>query len=243
MSTIVDIVIAILIVLGTYYGARKGLIKTFISFIGLVSIVILSYTLKTYLANFLIDTLPFFNFSGSLEGLTALNILIYNIISFVVIFIILYCILNVILSLTGFVDTLLKFTVIWVIPSKIGGALLGFFETWVFIFLVLFVISQLSFLNITLRDSKLTNIILNHTPMIGSYLLPATVGGEEIYNAIVEYKNDESKTNEDLNLFILQTEINAGLISKEKATELIEIGKIGLGNVMFGKGDNKWLNT
>ena len=193
MSIVVDVVIAILIILGTYGGAKKGLIKTLIGFIGLVSIVILSYTLKSYLANFLIDHLPFFSFGGNLEGLTALNVIIYNIISFVVIFILMYCILNIVLSLTGFVDTLLKFTVIWVIPSKIGGALIGFLETWVFIFLVLFVISQLSFLNITVRDSKFTDIILNHTPMIGSYLRPATLGAEEIYNGIKEFQSDTSK--------------------------------------------------
>ena len=78
MSTIVDIILLAFIILGAYAGSRKGLIKTAVGFVGLVTIIIISYTLKSYLANFLIDVMPFFSFGGELEGLTALNILIYN---------------------------------------------------------------------------------------------------------------------------------------------------------------------
>ena len=70
MGIVIDIILLAFIALGTYLGTRKGLIKTAVSFVGLVAIVIISYTLKSYLANFLIDFLPFFNFGGALEGLT-----------------------------------------------------------------------------------------------------------------------------------------------------------------------------
>lgn len=242
MSTIVDIILIAFIILGTYAGCRKGLIKSLVSFIGLVAIVIISYTLRVYLANFLIDIMPFFNFGGALDGLTSLNVLIYNVLSFVVIFIILNCILNIVISVTGFIDTLLKFTVIWIIPSKIGGAIIGFLEAWIYLFLVVFIFAQFSFSASYIRDSRVANIILNHTPVIGNYLGSASDAAEEIYAGIEEYRNDETKSTNDLNLYILQVEINYGLISKEKATELMETGKIGLDNVIFGKGDNKWLN-
>ena len=84
LSTVVDILIIIFLLLGTYAGWRKGLIKSLVNFVGLITVVILSFYFKTYLANFLIDTLPFFNFAG-LNGLSSINILIYNIISFVLI--------------------------------------------------------------------------------------------------------------------------------------------------------------
>ena len=234
MSTIVDIILVALIILGTYLGTRKGLIKTAVGFVGLVAITIISYTLKSSLANFLIDLLPFFSFGGALDGLTSINILVYNILSFVVIFVLLYCVLNIILALTGFVDTILKFTVIWIIPSKIGGAILGLLEAWVFVFLAVFVASQFNFTNTYIQDSKVSNFILNHTPVVGTYLGGAALAAEEIYKGIEEYSIDESKTKEDLNLYILQIQINYGLISKDKAQELLDIGKIGLGNVMFG---------
>lgn len=242
MSTVVDIILIAFIILGTYAGTRKGLIKSLVSFVGLVAIVIISYALRVHLAGVLIDTMPFFNFSGALEGLTSINILIYNVISFVVIFVILYCILNIVIALTGFIDTLLKFTVIWIIPSKIGGAIVGFLESWIFLFLVVFVMAQFSFTNSLIKDSSLSNIILNNTPVIGNYLGGASKASQEIYAGIEEYANDETKTTDDLNLYILQIEINYGLITKEKATELMEIGKIGLDNVMFGKGNNLWLD-
>lgn len=242
MSLVIDIILVVFIVLGILAGIKKGLIKTLVGFVGLVAIVIISYTLRIYLAEFLIDKMPFFEFSGSLEGLTALNILIYNVISFVVIFILLYCILNIVIAVTGFIDTLLKFTVIWIIPSKIGGAILGFLEAWIFLFLVVFVLNQFNATNGVIKDSNVSQIILDHTPVIGNYLSGAGKAAEEIYDGIETYRNDETKTTSDLNLYILQIEINYGLVSKDKATELMEIGKIGLENVMFGKGDNIWSN-
>lgn len=242
MSIVLDIILIAFIILGTYAGTKKGLIKSLVSFIGLVAIVIISYSLRAPLAEFLIDTLPFFNFGGALEGLTAINILIYNALSFVFIFVLLYCVLNIIIALTGFIDTLLKFTVIWIIPSKIGGAIVGFLESWIFLFLVVFVFAQFSFTSGIIRDSHMADIILNNTPVIGNYLGGASKAAQEIYEEIEVYATDETKTTEDLNLKILQIEINYGLVSKEKATELMEIGKIGLKNVMFAKGGLEWLN-
>lgn len=242
MSLAVSIFLIGFLILGAVAGFRRGLIKSLVSFVGLVAIVIISYTLKTSLANFLIDKLPFFNFGGSLEGLTSLNILFYNIISFVVIFIILYCILNIVMAVTGFIDTLLKFTVIWIIPSKIGGAIIGFLETWVYLFLVVFVLSQFSITNAFVKDSSVANFILDNTPVIGTFLGDAKNAAQEIYEGIEKYKNDETKTTNDLDLYILGIEINYGLITTEKAEELMAIGKIGLENVMFGKGETPWLN-
>lgn len=238
MNLFVDILLLVFLMLGTYVGLKKGLIKSAVSFIGLVAIVIISYVLKTPIANFLIDNLPFFQFSGTIAGLTSLNILIYNLLSFIVVFILLYCILNIIITLTGFIDTLLKFTVIWIIPSKIGGAILGFLESWIFIFLAVFVLAQFSFTNAYIKDSTISNIILNNTPVVGTVLGNASKAAQDIYEEIDKNTKDTSS----LNLTILQIEINYGLITKEKAQELMNIGKLGIDNVLFGRGESLWLN-
>jgi len=242
MSIVVDIILLAFIALGGLAGWKKGLLKSLIGFIGVVAIVIVSYTLKNSLANFLIDTLPFFNFGGVLSGLGSINILFYHLISFIVIFVILYAILNIILTVTGFIDTLLKFTVIWILPSKIGGAIIGLLEAWVYIFLVLFVLSQFSFTNALIKDSTIKNVVLDHTPVVGTYLSGAKVAAEKIYEGIDQFSKDKTKDKDDINLFILQTAINYGLITKEKAQELMDIGKIELENIMFGKGDSLWLS-
>ena len=238
MNIFVDIILVVFLALGAYAGTRKGLIKTAIGFIGLVAIIILSYSLKTPLANFLIDTMPFFQFGGALEGITSINILIYNVISFIVIFILLYCVLNIVISLTGFIDTLLKFTVIWIIPSKIGGAILGLLEAWLFIFLAVFVLSQFSFSNALVSESKVADVILNHTPVVGNFLSGASKAAQDIYEKIETHDGDTNS----LNLTILQIQINYGLITKDKAQELIDIGKMGIDNVMFGKENSLWLS-
>lgn len=234
MEVALDIIIVILIILGTYMGARKGLLKSLVGLVGLIAIIIISYSLRIPLANILIDKLPFFEFSGALAGLTSLNILFYNIIAFVIIFILLYCVLNVIMSLTGFIDTLLKFTVIWVIPSKIGGALLGFIESWLFVFLALFILVQFNFTTSFVTDSKVGNFVLDHTPVVGNFLGGAKEAAKSIYDSVQKYTNGEIESSKEVNIAIINSEIINGLITKAKANELIETGKLELEGVMFG---------
>lgn len=241
MNSVVDIILIVFILLGLYAGQKKGVIKSLISFVGIVAVVILSYALRYRLVEFFIDKLPFFNFKG-LDGLTSINILIYNVIAFVIIFVLLYSILNIILNLTGFIDTLLKFTIIWEIPSKIGGAIIGFLEMWVFLYLVIMIASSFNVTAEYLKDSKVADIMINHTPIVGTYLRGIPKAASEIYDGIKMYTADNSKTQEEINLYILQLEINYGLITKQKAQELVDIDKVSVGDVMFGANDSIWLN-
>ena len=243
VSIVVDIILVAVLVLGVIAGLKRGLIKSLVSLIGLVSIVIISYTLRAPLANLLIDHLPFLPFGGSVIGVVALSILIYNALAFVVIFVVLYCLLSIIIKVSGFIDTLLKLTVIWIIPSKIGGAILGFLETWVYLFLVLFVMAQFSVTNTLIHESRVSKIILNNTPIVGTYLRGAKNAALEIYDSVREFEKDDSKTQGDLNLRVLQIEVNYGLVSKAKANELIETGKLELDGVQIAKKEiSKWLN-
>lgn len=241
MKTVVDILIIVFLLLGTYAGWRKGLIKSLVNFVGLIAVVILSFYLKTFIANFLIDKMPFFNFAG-LNGLSAINILIYNVISFVFVFVILYCLLNIIISITGFIDTLLKFTVIWIIPSKILGAIVGLLESWLYVFLLLFVLSAFNVTSSFILDSKVATFMLDNTPVVKNVFGGAYRTIKNVYNNVEEFEKDKNKTTEELNLRILQIEITNGLVTKDKAQELVDNGKIDLGDVIFGKGENLWLN-
>lgn len=233
MSLVVDILIIAFIVLGALAGMKKGLFKSAIGFIGEIAIVIIAYSFRTPIVNFLINKMPFFNFSGSLQGLTALNIVIYNALAFIVLFIILYCILNIVLSVTGFIGTLLKFTVIWVLPSKIGGAVIGALEAWVFIFLALFVCSNFQVTNKYINDSKVGLFMLNHTPIIGTYLNGAKNASIEIYDGIRKLTSNEDYKVEEVNLYILQIELKYHLIDGKTANDLIETDKLKVGDVQF----------
>ena len=239
MKTIVDILIVVFLALGAFAGFKKGIIKTLVGFIGLVAVLIISFALKTPLANFLIDHMPFFQIGN---GLTSINILIYNAIAFVVVFVVLYCLLNVILTITKFVDTVLKFTVIWILPSKIGGAVVGLLEAWVYLYVVLFILIQFNFTAGLIKESNMAHIILDRTPIVGKYFGGVAKAGKEVSDIIDEYNKNPEKDLQDLNLRVLQIEINYGLVTKEKAQELMETGKIDLKNILFGKEGLKWLN-
>jgi uncharacterized membrane protein required for colicin V production len=243
MGIVFDIILIAFIIIGTISGIKKGLIKSLVGFVGLVAILILSYSLRIPLANFLIDKMPFFKFSGAIAGLTSLNILLYNVLAFIVIFIVLYCVLSIIMTITGFIDTLLKFTVIWIIPSKIGGAIVGFLESWVFIFIVMFVLSQFNLSTFLVSKSYVANFVLDHTPVIGSYMGGARKAAKDIYERVNLAVKDKNKTTKELNVEILGIEVSYKLITKEKANELMETGKLGIEDVLIGKGLKKWLNV
>ena len=161
MLGIVDAVIIVLLLFGGVCGFKSGFIKQTVFLIGTILTFIIAYYLKDYLANFLSYNLPFFKFGGAIEGLTSLNIVLYQMIAFLTIQALLGLILGIILKVANFFENVLKATVILSIPSKILGFILGVVEAYVMIFIALFFLSQPAF-NITIvKESKLTPIRWN----------------------------------------------------------------------------------
>ena len=54
------------------------------------------------------ENLPFFSFGGFIKGIDAINILLYEIIAFLIIFAALYFILRAVLVVTGLIEKILK---------------------------------------------------------------------------------------------------------------------------------------
>ena len=118
---IVDAIIILLILACGVAGFKRGVLKQLVSTVGFVIIVILAFYLKNPIAEFLSLHLPFFNFGGSFANVTSLNIILYQIISFILVIFILEVILGILIRVTGVIETILKFTIILGIPSKILG--------------------------------------------------------------------------------------------------------------------------
>lgn len=91
---VADFVIIILLAFGAVEGFKAGVIKKTTDFIGMFVIVILSFTLKNNLSTIMYENLPFFSFGGFIKGIDAINILLYEIIAFLIIFAALYFILS-----------------------------------------------------------------------------------------------------------------------------------------------------
>lgn len=225
-----DIVCLLIILIYVFLGFKRGVIKSAVQLIGTIAVLVLSFVFKDMLANFLMKILPFFDFTGIFSGITSMNILIYELISFIVIFVLLYCVLNILLSLSGLIEKILKLTVILAIPSKILGALLGLIEGIIMAFLAMFIMLHLSPTEKAVMDSKVAIVVLERTPVIGSVAAGTTLALEEISNTLHDLENTNNK--EDANFKVLHTLIHYKIISQEDAQELVNNKKIKFSNTV-----------
>jgi colicin V production protein len=220
---VVDVIIIVLLILGGVAGFKAGVIKKLTDFIGMFVVIILAFYLKNYISVIMYENLPFFNFFGLINGIDVLNILLYEVIAFLVIFIALLFVLKVVLMLTGLVEKILKATVILSIPSKLLGIVVGVIEMYVYLFLILVIVSLPIFDSSFLKDSKMNNFILNNTPVLSGVSEEIIDIYGDVYNIIDNRKN---KTNEQLNEEILKVLIDKKVVTKESAKKLVDRNKI-----------------
>lgn len=223
--TIVDLIIIIFVILGAIIGFKQGAIKTGVNFIGICLVTIIAFIFKDKLMVLLYENLPFFNFFGLIKGITATNILFYQIISFILIFIALTFILRVLITITGLFEWLLKMTIFLSLPSKILGAIIGGIEYYIYVFLALYILN-FPVLNLTmLKESELNNFVLNNTPVISDYVSDTTDTYTKIYNII---RNRKNKTDTEINTEVLITLLDNNLISVESAKTLVHRNKVSI---------------
>ena len=220
---VVDVIIIVLLILGGVAGFKAGVIKKLTDFIGMFVVIILAFYLKNYISVIMYENLPFFNFFGLINGIDVLNILLYEVIAFLVIFIALLFVLKVVLMLTGLVEKILKATVILSIPSKLLGIVVGVIEMYVYLFLILVIVSLPIFDSSFLKDSKMNNFILNNTPVLSGVSEEIIDIYGDVYNIIDNRKN---KTNEQLNEEILKVLIDKKVVTKESGKKLVDKNKI-----------------
>lgn len=216
-----DAVIILLLVLGTLIGYQNGIIKKLVSTIGMIVVIILSYALKGPVANILYNTVPFFKFSGNLKGLSSLNILLYQAIAFFIIFAILMIIYNIVLKLANVTEKVVEATIVLSIPSKILGAIFGFIEMYLIIYIALIIISMPVFKLSTINESKVSNYILNNTPIV-SKVSDKTLKSIKQINKEITKKETTTKMNEEITKILVDNKV----IDKTTANKLIKENKI-----------------
>lgn len=221
--SIVDFVIIILLAFGAVGGFKAGVIKKTTDFIGMFVIVVLAFYFKNNLSTIMYENLPFFRLFGIVKGIDVINILIYEIIAFLVIFALLLFVLKGLLVITGLIEKILKATVILSIPSKILGIFVGILESYVYIFLIL-VILTLPIFNISvIRESKVSDFMLNNTPILSSLADEMVDIYGNVYNIIT---NRDDKSDEDINTEITKFMIDKKVLTKESARKLVDRNKL-----------------
>lgn len=226
---IVDAMIILGLLLGAALGFKKGVIQSGVTFVGTILAIIIAYMLKNPVSKLMYTTLPFFHFSGALEGVSVLNILIYEGIAFLIVFAIIMALLRILIIFTGIIEKILKFTIVLGIPSKLLGAILGVIEAYIVIFVVLFVATSMSFTNGLTQGSKYTYKILDHTPILSKTVGDTFASISEVYSLKDKYENTKDKN--AYNLEALDILLKHEVITKESAEKLVEKGKLEINGI------------
>ncbi len=220
---IVDIIIILMIILGAVVGFKQGFIKKTTSFLGTFLVVVLSFMLKNPLSVVMYENLPFFKFGGIIRGIDIINILIYELLAFIIVAAALTFILRILLVLTGLVEKLLKMTIFLSIPSKILGIFIGALEYYVYIFLALVFLNLPAFNIEIVRESNLANKILDNTPILSNLVGPTVDTYTEVYETLHDVNN---MSNVEINEKLLVIFLDKGVITVDSAQKLIDMNKI-----------------
>lgn len=165
---IFDVAIILIIICGMVLGFKRGFTRELVSSIGFILIVIIAFLLKNPVSVFLYEHLPFFKFAGIIKGVTALNIVLYEAFAFIIVLTILSFALKLLIQFTNIFEGFLKVTIVLAPISKIGGAIVGFIESYVWAFIILYILSIPTFNIPELNNSKYKDKILNNTPILSS---------------------------------------------------------------------------
>ena len=222
---IIDIIILMIILSVAITGGKNGFFKQTVILVGTILSFLLAYLFKDPIANFLSYNLPFFKFKGSIEGLTSLNIVMYQLIAFLLIFVFLIAVVVVLVKITNVFEKILKFTVVLGIPSKILGFIVGILEGYVIVFCALFFLKQPAFNLKILEDSNLAPIIVNSSPILSNVVSKTNDAIDDIYKLVKDYnENEKDETNEQIIDILLDYKI----INQDYLNKLDEKGKITL---------------
>lgn len=198
---IVDIIIILIIISGLCLGFKRGLTREVVHFAKFALALIIAFLLKNPLSKLMYEHLPFFDFGGIFKGVSAINIILYEFIAFLLVLGIVMLIFRILLLATAIFEKILNTTVILSLPSKILGMIIGGIHYYLIVFILLFVITLPIFkLGDILGQSKLSTTILNKTPIL-SGLVDKTVSIIDEFNEL----GQKYKTEDDADQFNLET--------------------------------------
>lgn len=223
--SILDVGIILLLIMFLISGFKKGIIKSVVSFMGFILIFVIAFIFKGYVGNVLCKYLPFFNFSGSLDGVISINILLYQFIAFFLIYLVLSGIYSIILKLSGALQKLINYTIILLIPSKLGGAVVSLIEGYLVIFALLLTL-MIPFKDSSLiKDSNLASKIVYDTPVISKWTGSITNSIDEIYMLGERLAKKELTTNE-ANLETIDVMLKYKIVDKKTIEQLVVLDKL-----------------
>lgn len=225
---IIDIVIILFILMCMVSGLKRGFIKETVDVVGNIIMLILSFSLMGNVAEYLYQFMPFLNLGLLGITLSALNILVYQIISFAIIYFILNIIFRVILNITKVVDKLINSLLIFHTTSSILGAVVGLISGYLFVFVILVIVSIPLASNSYLHESKLNNFILTKTPILTGLTTNISSATSDIYELTeaISKDKDKLKNSNKYNLKVLDIMLKYNIVSIDTVDDLVEKDKL-----------------
>lgn len=227
---IIDLIIILFIILGGLFGFKDGVFKKLVSTVGLLLVLVIAFMLKGKLSVYFYENLPFIDLWGVFKGIQVLNVIFYEALAFLIIASLLMVVYKVILGVTGIFDRVLKATVILNFPSRVLGFIVGLIEHYLWVYVILFIIT-LPVINLKeVYESKVANYILKNTPYISSYSEKTLNVYNDIYD-LVERKKE--LTNSEINEESMDLMLKYDMITVESAEKLINSNKVDVDDAEF----------
>ncbi len=221
---IFDVAIILILIMGAITGFKRGFISEIVRSVGFFVVIILAYILKNPVSVLLYEHLPFFNLFGFIKGVTVLNVIIYEIIAFFIVLSLLTIILKLIIKLTNLIEFFIDLTVVLTPISKLGGLIVGLIESYIWVFIILYIISLPIFNIPELNGSKFRDKILNHTP-ICSNITNKSLSLINDFDSIKDKYKDNTNT-EEFNKETLDLFLKYNIIKPDSADKLLKENKI-----------------
>lgn len=162
-----DIVIVFLLVAGIFIGAKRGLIVQLIHMTGFIVALVVAYTYYKPLAEKFVLWIPYPTVDSNSTLTIAIDRLdldqtFYQLIAFALIFFVIKFALQLVASMFDFLSYLPVLGII----SRIAGAILGFIEFYILLFILIYVIALLpiDLFQTLIENSSLVDTMLNKTP-------------------------------------------------------------------------------
>ena len=131
-------------------------------------------------------------------------------------------VLQIIIKITGGIEKILDFTIILGIPSKLLGALFGFLESYLLVFIALFLLSMLPATNELILESRLGGVIMESSPGLSNLTQESVMAVKEI----ISIKNQNVHNKKEYNKKCLDILLKYDIVKRETVDELIEKGKL-----------------
>ena len=224
-TNILDIAIILILIMSAIVGFKRGAIKEIVSLVGIIIVFIVAFSLKGVLGNVLCKWLPFFNFAGNLEGVTVLNILLYQLIAFLIIYSLLFSVYMIVMKISGIVQKIIHMTVILWLPSKLIGAVVAFITGYVMVFVVLLaLLIPLKDTDI-FRESRFANYIVYDTPILAGSAGNISSSINEVYTLGEDLSKGDISKNE-ANLETMDILLKYKIVSPKTARQLMVLDKL-----------------